>query len=45
MKQKSIAIYKLPQRIEITEEIPKDRSGKILKNILKEDIKNKLESK
>ena len=45
MKQKSIAIYKLPQRLEITEEIPKDRSGKILKNILKEDIRNKLESK
>jgi non-ribosomal peptide synthetase component E (peptide arylation enzyme) len=45
MKQKSIAAYKLPQRLEITEEIPKDRNGKILKNILKEDIRNKLKSK
>ncbi len=45
MKQKSIAVYKLPQRLEITEEIPKERNGKILKNILKEDIRNKLKSK
>jgi len=45
MKQKSIAIYKLPQRLEITKEIPKDQGGKILKNILKEDITNKLKSK
>jgi len=45
MKQKSIAIYKLPQRLEITKEIPKDSIGKILKNILKEDIANKLKSK
>jgi len=45
MKQKSIAIYKLPQRLEITNEMPKDEGGKILKNILKEDITNKLKSK
>jgi len=45
MKQKSIAIYKLPQRLEITKEIAKDQDGKILKNILKEDITNKLKSK
>ncbi len=45
MKEKSIAIYKRPQRLEITKEIPRDRVGKILKNILKEDIRNKLESK
>ena len=45
MKGKSIAAYKLPQRLEITKEIPKDQSGKILKNILREDIKDKLKSK
>jgi len=45
MKEKSIAAYKLPQRLEITKEIPKDRAGKILKNILKDDIRNKLKSK
>lgn len=45
MKEKSIAAYKRPQRLEITKEIPKDRAGKILKNILKEDIRNKLNSK
>lgn len=45
MQEKDIAIYKRPQRLEITKEIPKDPGGKILKIILREDIRNKLNSK
>lgn len=45
MTKKSIAAYKIPQRLEIMEEIPKDPGGEILKNILREDIGNKLKSK
>ena len=42
MKEKGIAIYKLPERLEITNEIPRNPVGKILKDILREDIRNKL---
>ena len=45
MKEKDIAIYKLPERLEITNEIPRNPVGKILKAGLREDIKNKLKSK
>jgi acyl-CoA synthetase (AMP-forming)/AMP-acid ligase II len=45
MKEQDIAIYKLPERLEITKEIPRNPVGKMLKNILREDIKNKLKSR
>ncbi|RLB01752.1 MAG: (2,3-dihydroxybenzoyl)adenylate synthase [Deltaproteobacteria bacterium] len=44
MKEKGIATYKLPERLEIIDAIPRNPVGKILKKELREDIKKKLES-
>lgn len=41
MKEKGIAAYKLPERMEIVKEIPRNPVGKILKKVLREDIKKK----
>jgi len=41
MKEKGIAAYKIPERLEIVKEIPRNPVGKILKKVLREDIKNK----
>lgn len=35
-----LAAYKLPRRIEVVEDLPRNNSGKILKRKLKEDIEN-----
>lgn len=42
MKEKGIAAYKLPERLEVVTEIPRNPVGKILKKVLREDIKEKL---
>lgn len=44
MKEKGIAAYKLPERLEVVTEIPRNPVGKILKKVLREDIKKKLNS-
>ncbi|MCX7816407.1 MAG: acyl--CoA ligase [Syntrophales bacterium] len=42
MKEKGIAAYKIPERLEIITAIPRNPVGKILKGVLREDIKKKL---
>lgn len=42
MVEKGIASYKRPERLEIVSAIPRNPVGKILKNILRDDIKKKL---
>jgi acyl-CoA synthetase (AMP-forming)/AMP-acid ligase II len=42
MKEKGIATYKVPERLEIVAVIPRNPVGKILKKTLREDIKKKL---
>jgi non-ribosomal peptide synthetase component E (peptide arylation enzyme) len=42
MKEKGIAAYKIPERLEIISAIPRNPVGKILKKVLREDIKTKL---
>jgi len=42
MKEKGIAVYKIPERLEIISAIPRNPVGKIMKNVLREDIKKKL---
>jgi acyl-CoA synthetase (AMP-forming)/AMP-acid ligase II len=44
MKEKEIASYKLPERMEIIDAIPRNPVGKILKSALREDIRKKLTS-
>jgi non-ribosomal peptide synthetase component E (peptide arylation enzyme) len=41
-KDKGIAVYKIPERIEIIAAIPRNPVGKILKSVLREDIRKKL---
>jgi non-ribosomal peptide synthetase component E (peptide arylation enzyme) len=41
MKEKGIAAYKLPERLEIVKEIPRNPVGKILKKALREDIRKR----
>ncbi len=42
MKDKGLAVYKIPERLEIIEAIPRNPVGKILKKVLREDIKKKM---
>ena len=42
MKEKGIAAYKIPERLEMISAIPRNPVGKILKKVLREDIKKKL---
>ena len=42
MEEKGIAVYKIPERVEIVTTIPRNPVGKIIKNTLREDIKKKL---
>jgi len=44
MKDKGVAVYKLPERLEIIDEIPRNPVGKVLKKELRADILKKLES-
>jgi acyl-CoA synthetase (AMP-forming)/AMP-acid ligase II len=40
MEEKGVAVYKLPERLEITDQIPRNPVGKILKSVLREKINN-----
>jgi non-ribosomal peptide synthetase component E (peptide arylation enzyme) len=42
MREQGIAVYKLPERLKIIDEIPRNPVGKILKTQLREDVKEKL---
>ena len=42
MKKRGIAVYKLPERLEIIERIPRNATGKILRHVLKEDFQNRM---
>jgi non-ribosomal peptide synthetase component E (peptide arylation enzyme) len=42
MKEKGLAVYKIPERVEIIDAIPRNAVGKILKKKLREDIRKKL---
>jgi len=42
MKESGIAVYKIPERIEIINAIPRNPVGKSLKNVLREDIRKKI---
>ena len=44
MKEQGSAVYKLPERIEVVEAIPRNPGGKILKKELRKDIADKLAS-
>ncbi|MBV1882134.1 MAG: acyl--CoA ligase [Pseudomonadales bacterium] len=44
MRDQNIAIYKLPERLEITDVIPRNPVGKIVKPQLREDIAKKLKA-
>ncbi len=42
MNEKGIAVYKIPERLEIISALPRNPVGKLLKKVLREDIKKKL---
>lgn len=42
MKQKDVAVFKLPERLEIIESLPRNPAGKVQKSKLREDIKQKI---
>jgi len=44
MTEKGIAVYKIPERLEIIQAIPRNPVGKIVKKVLREEIKKKLDS-
>ncbi|MGA2158974.1 MAG: class I adenylate-forming enzyme family protein [Dehalococcoidia bacterium] len=44
MKEKGIAAYKIPERLEFITAIPRNPVGKIMKNALREDIREKLKT-
>ncbi|MHA1430476.1 MAG: class I adenylate-forming enzyme family protein [Candidatus Freyarchaeota archaeon] len=43
LKEKDVAVFKLPERMEIIDNLPRNPVGKIVKNVLREDIKKKLD--
>jgi len=42
MGKQGAALYKMPERMEVVESIPRNPVGKILKSVLREEIKKKL---
>jgi non-ribosomal peptide synthetase component E (peptide arylation enzyme) len=44
MKEKGIAAYKIPERLEFISAIPRNPVGKIMKNALRENIREKLKT-
>lgn len=42
MKEQGVAVYKLPERLEVVDVIPRNPVGKVLKKELRRDIKKKL---
>lgn len=45
LKESGVAVYKLPERLEVVDVIPRNPVGKILKKNLREDIKKRLSVK
>ena len=45
LKAKRLAVWKLPERLEIRDEFPMTPSGRIQKYLLRQDIANLLEQK
>ncbi len=45
MQEQGVAVYKMPERLEIVSAIPRNPVGKILKNQLREDLRAKLSRK
>lgn len=43
LKEKDIAIYKLPERVEVVDELPRTPTGKVQKFKLREDVAKKLQ--
>jgi len=44
MREQQIAVYKLPERLELTDAIPRNPVGKIIKASLREDVTAKLKN-
>lgn len=44
MKEKGVALYKLPERVEVVDAIPRNPVGKILKSQLRQDLSTKLKA-
>ncbi|MDO8692448.1 MAG: AMP-binding protein [Dehalococcoidia bacterium] len=44
LKEKKIAMFKLPERIEIVDSLPMTASGKIKKNVLRDDVVAKMKA-
>ncbi len=44
MQEQGAAVYKLPERLELSEAIPRNPTGKILKAVLREQLKQKVAS-
>jgi len=42
MKRKGVAVYKLPERLEVVDSIPRNPVGKIMKPVLREEMKRRL---
>lgn len=42
MQERGVAVYKVPERLEIVDVIPRNPVGKILKKVLREDVKKKM---
>ena len=42
MKEQGVAVYKLPERLEVVDQIPRNPVGKIVKRQLRDDIKQKM---
>ena len=44
MKEEDVAIFKLPERLEIMKSLPRNPAAKVQKKILRDDIKQKISS-
>jgi len=44
LKEKKIAMFKLPERVEIVDALPMTASGKIKKNVLRDDVVGKMKA-
>lgn len=44
LKEKGIATFKLPERVEVVEELPRTPTGKVKKYVLREDIARKVKA-
>ncbi|MDX9760977.1 MAG: AMP-binding enzyme [Desulfomonilia bacterium] len=44
MEDQGMAVYKFPERLEIIDAIPRNPVGKVLKHVLREDIRQKMQA-